>query len=448
MSLSKNKLLRFVVLSRFKFCSQRQRVPSNSPRASQLSFENYMKSASQKRLEPISFSNKFSLFFESISKSYAELSLFSKLFYGSFLSLIIFGDYLDRQFIEYRDPNGIYSFLSESPEESLMNVCRTGDVIVFQRPILSFNPLNILRTSLRQFTCDGPYDHCGIIIHNGYDNNFPYIVEIDQNYSNKLRITAFDERILTAREKSIFIRQLQKLNHNIILNYYNKFNDWIDYKINGFDSENHNLENISEINELFENGIFHSRDSLFSILITLCFNGDNTVKIRSSIRDLTRKIRQNEYEIATQLKNKTMSSQSTQSLNIQLNKVQTKRYGRVKNIDQLIKDTRVLKLQRVLKNDNLKKRDKNIRTHMKINSSQWIGYIWKYLQLLDENCVKPCEIRPQHFADSKLEIPMIGNTRLGHVQFLKTQNETDKINDAERRFREAKLNKWERELQK
>merc|ERR1712228_180108 len=399
-----------------------------------------MGSAIKQSQQTIPFSAKFNLFIESLYKSFYESSLFSKIFYSSLLGLILFGDYLDRQFVEYSNPNGLYSFLADSPEETIMNLCQTGDVIVFQRPVLSFNPLNILRTSLRQFACGGPYDHCGLIVHNGHDNNFPFVVEIDQNYQNKLRITAFDERILTAREPAIFVRQIHKSNISKLSKH--KFSDWIDYRVNGSESV-HNQTYIDEV-EQFMQSLPHKRDSIFRVLMTLCFNGDNTVKIRSAIRDLTRKIRQNEFEIETQIKQKRNGvDQGKAPRNVGMHSMVNKRHGRVKNMDALIKDTRILKLQRVLKTDNLKKREKNVRQSMRINSSQWVGFCWRYLEILADDGAKPWEIRPQQFADSKMEIPFVGSTRLGHVQFVKTHNEEGKINDSERRFRSSKMNKWE-----
>eukprot|EP01083_Nonionella_stella_P086840 241452_1 len=425
------------------------RKPSYSPSSAQLSLDSYMRSTVSSRgsFENTSFSESWSLFLKSLRASYRQSSLSSRLFYGSFISLILFGDYLDRQWLEYRNPNGVYSFLAESPEDTIMSVCRTGDIIVFQRPILSFNPLNMIRTSLRQFACNGPYDHCGIIVHNEYDGDFPYCVEIDQNYRNRLRITPFDERILTSREPSIFVRQIHKATaHQQTM--HKKFSDWIDCKINGFDETIHNKQYIEDI-ETFVSSHMRTikRDSLLSLLRTLCFNGDNTVKIRSSIRDLTRKIRQLEYEISTQLKQTQNQSYQVQTgqrqMNMPMAVMDHKRHGRVRNVDQMIKETRVLKLQRILKKDNLQKRVNHIRQSMRINSSQFVGYFWRYLGVLEIDGAKPCEIRPQHFADSKIEIPMHGHTRLGHVQFVKTANESHKINDSQSRFRASKLNKWE-----
>ena len=207
----------------------------------------------------------------------------------------------------------------------------------------------------------------------------------------------------------------------------------------------HNQNNIDEV-EQFMQSLPHKRDSILSVLMTLCFNGDNTVKIRSAIRDLTRKIRQNEFEIETQMKqNQNGVDQGKARRNVGMYELANKRHGRVKNTDALIKETRVLKLQRVLKTDNLKKREKNVRRMMKINSSQWVGYCWRYLEILADDGAKPWEIRPQQFADSKMEIPFVGTTRLGHVQFVKTHNEEGKINDSERRFRSSKQNKWEQQ---
>ena len=185
----------------------------------------------------------------------------------------------------------------------------------------------------------------------------------------------------------------------------------------------------------------HKRDSFLSILLALCLNGDNTVKIRSAIRDLTRKIRQNEFEMTTQVDRKGQVQQPIGMMKAVHH--YDKRHGRVKSMDDLIKETRCMKLQRALKRDNLKKREKNIRDWAKINSSQFVGFMWRYLEILEEDGAKPWEIRPQQFADSKIEIPMIGTTRLGLVQFVKTANEDGKINDSERRYRGTKQNAWE-----
>lgn len=423
-----------------KFCTKQSiKAPIRNhefgvPSSSNLVLQNYMKSSAMKEVSSLSSS---SLLLESkqlifnIYNDISSLSIFSKLFYSSFLLLILFGDYLDRKLIEYENPLGIYSFLTDSPEDSLMQICQTGDLMVFQRPLFSFNPINILRTSLRQFACSGAYDHCAIIINNKYDSNLPFIVEIDQNYRNKLKITPFDKRILISRESSIFIRQLQKAqisNDNV-----EKLSDWIEYKVN---NNINNIDNIKEIDN-FINSLNYKRDSLLNIIMILLFNGDNTIKLRSSIKDLTRKIKQNEYELKTQI---AMGPKQVLPSSISSKHYQHQRYGRIRDNLTLIKEIKQYKLQRILKRDNLKKRKLKIRESMKINSSAFIAEFWRYLNILDkENGAKPSEIRPQHFADSKLEIPLINNTRLGHIQFVKTVNESEKINDSERRFRNSKL---------
>ena len=186
----------------------------------------------------------------------------------------------------------------------------------------------------------------------------------------------------------------------------------------------------------------HKRDSLLQILLTLCFNGDNTVKVRSAVRDLTRKIKQTEYEIATQINDPTQTDVRSSGLAAIPNL--NKRHFRVKTVDDLIAECRRYKLERVLKRDNAKKRVKYVRKSRRINSSAFVGYIWRYLNVLPEDGAKPWEIRPQQFADSKIEVPLAGNTRLGHVQFVKTANESNKINDSDsKRYRDSKQNKWE-----
>ena len=215
----------------------------NAPRSHNLVLQNYLKSASMKPNEASSSSPSYLLSQSMIKlkEIYGEISFSSKLLFGSFIFFILFGDYLDRQYIEYSNPNGLYSFIQDSPEDVVMREARTGDVLVFQRPLFSFNPLNILRTSFRQFACGGPHDHCGVIIHNKYDNYLPYILEINQNYRNKLKLTPFDERILTAREPTIFIRQLHKTNIKYS-QIADKLSDWIDDKMNGSDPSIHNKD--------------------------------------------------------------------------------------------------------------------------------------------------------------------------------------------------------------
>eukprot|EP00485_Elphidium_margaritaceum_P000941 CAMPEP_0202694434 /NCGR_PEP_ID=MMETSP1385-20130828/8299_1 /ASSEMBLY_ACC=CAM_ASM_000861 /TAXON_ID=933848 /ORGANISM="Elphidium margaritaceum" /LENGTH=458 /DNA_ID=CAMNT_0049350281 /DNA_START=43 /DNA_END=1419 /DNA_ORIENTATION=+ len=425
--------------------SQRIRAPQHAthtdpymPSSQQLALSQYMKRASTKESR-ISRGEKLNLFFRSVYKSFRETSLTSKLFGGSLFALLMFGDYLDRYLIEYRDPKGVYSFLADSPEDTIMQEVRTGDVVVFQRPLFSFNPLNIFRTSFRQFACRGPFDHCGVVIHNAHDNDFPYILEIDQNYRSQYRITAFDERILTAREKTIFVRRLCKERMRAI--DLDKLSDWIDFKVSGNsdidDDSEHNQSYIDDVEEFMARTV-HKRDSLFQILSVLCFNGDNTVKIRSAIRDLTRRIKVNEYEIATQIDRPQQSP-----IHVNLESIKDKRYGRVKTSTQLIDETRRLRLQRVLKKDNLKKRETKIRSYNKINSAAFVGYFWRYLGLLEEDGAKPWEIRPGQFADPKLEIPLVASTRLGAVLFVKTAYEDQKINDAERpSYRDIKAGKY------
>lgn len=194
------------------------------------------------------------------------------------------------------------------------------------------------------------------------------------------------------------------------------------------------------------NNVQHKRDSLFKLLMVLCFNGDNTIKIRSAINDLTRRIKQNEYEIRTQIANNKGKKQQQVILeNVNLREImaETRQHGRIRDVDTLIKETKRFKLQRVLKKDNAKKRSKHIRTSMKINSSKFIGDFWRFLTILDkEDGAKPCEIRPQHFADSKIEVPLTGQTVLGHVQYVKTVNESKKINESELRIREQKTSRF------
>merc|ERR1712113_655740 len=167
-----------------------------------------------------------------------------------------------------------------------------------------------------------------------------FVVEIDQNHYDKLKITSFDERILTAREQAIFVRQIQK--NNISKESKDKFSDWIDFKSNG-PEDFHNQDNIDEVEEFMAH-IPHQRDSLFSILCALCLNGDNTVKIRSAIRDLTRKIRQNEFEMTTQVDKRGQVQQPIGMMKAVHH--YDKRHGRVKSMDDLIKETRCMKLQR------------------------------------------------------------------------------------------------------
>lgn len=236
-----NRLFRLQTVCRRCFCTPKpasgtiRSAPDRGtglPSSSNLQLQAYMRQAASKDpIETVPLSTQINELFAAIRESYHETPFSTKLFYGSFCGLLLFGDYLDRRYVEYSNPNGVYSFLAESPEDTIMNLCSTGDVIVFQRPIFSFNPLNMLRTSLRQFACGGPWDHCGIIVHNGHDNNFPFVVEIDQNHKNKLRITPFDERVLTAREQAIFVRQIQK--NKISQESRDKFSDWIDFKVNG-----------------------------------------------------------------------------------------------------------------------------------------------------------------------------------------------------------------------
>ena len=199
-----------------------------------------------------SIEEQFVLFFKGIKSSIKNSSIFSKLITLSLIGLILFGDYLDSLFNIKRDkdPNNIYAFLSGSGEESIMNNLKTGDIIVFQSPLLSYNILNTIRVIIRQFVCDGPYDHCGIILCNKHDSDFPYVLEVNQNqwlaqrwfYKLKslfiepeigslknIKITSFDERVITARENTVFVRQVARVHVDPKIN--EQLSDWVDYVI-------------------------------------------------------------------------------------------------------------------------------------------------------------------------------------------------------------------------
>ena len=374
---------------------------------------------------------------EGLKKCITNSSIFSKLFAICFASLLFFGDYLDKILLNYKDPNMVYSFISGSSDESIMNGLKTGDIVVFQSCLWSFNILNTFRVILRQFVCDGAFDHCGIILCNKHDSDFPYIVEIDQsqwlfgqllyklkhlmsfssgkreqssdekesnNNDNmestilethpnlrRIKVTPFDERILTAREPSIVVRQVNRVVVEPKIN--EELSDWLDNLTAG-EQHNHNVifcfrfcllcfffvetsrniwlfcfcffvvQNIDKISD-YMNELPSKRDSIRSLFLDLWFPGDNTINLRSQMKDLKRQIALNDFQIETQSTTNVGIAADRGTLGLMAS---SKKY-RVKNTDQLRQEIINLKLELQLKKDNLQRRLKKVNLNRKICSS-------------------------------------------------------------------------------
>lgn len=108
------------------------------------------------------------------------------------------------------------------------------------------------------------------------------------------------------------------------------------------------------------------RDSIFGLIKTLWLPGDNTMVLRSHMKDLTRKIALHEFEIETQKNEKRQAEPNTGTIPIKAYKKTQQRY---RNTDQLRQELIQMKLELQLKKDNLKKRIDKVNKKRTVTSS-------------------------------------------------------------------------------
>ena len=108
------------------------------------------------------------------------------------------------------------------------------------------------------------------------------------------------------------------------------------------------------------------RDTIFGLMKTLWLPGDNTMILRSHMKDLTRKIALHEFEIETQKNEKRQAAPNAGTIPIKAYKRTQQRF---RNTDQLRQELIQMKLELQLKKDNLKKRLKRVNTNRKVSSS-------------------------------------------------------------------------------
>ncbi|ETO30275.1 hypothetical protein RFI_06846 [Reticulomyxa filosa] len=169
------------------------------------------------------------------------------------------------------------------------------------------------------------------------------------------------------------------------------------------------------------------RDSISRLLLTLMSPGDNTVILRCHIRELVHSLRALEYKIATQ------AGQSIPNPEGAYWREVGEDAGSIKSTAQLELDQRSKLVELCLKNQTLKQRSKHIKTSRKIASTEFVGNVWREMGILEQTGARPQEIRPGHFWDQTLTIPLTEPLVLGGVQFLKTIATSKKLlNNADR----------------